>query len=143
MAMHAWHIMKEKISVGPDTSAQDVALKLISSGLPALPVVNDDQEVLGMATEHAVLNAIRQGLDPEKVTASSIMIKAPITADINTSPDELMELILKHNCCAVITILNNNKYAGVVSRNMLMDIYTSPHYFRFAQKDRKGPFVCL
>lgn len=143
MAMHAWHIMKEKISVRPDTTAQDVALRLISSGLPALPVVNDDQDVLGMATEHAVLNAIRQGLDLERVTASGIMIKAPITADIDTSPDELIRMILQHNCCAVITIVKEGKYAGVVSRNMLMDIYTSPHYSRFAQKDRKGPFVCL
>jgi predicted transcriptional regulator len=143
MAMHAWHIMKEKISVAPETTAQDVAHKLISSGLPALPVVNDNHEVLGMATEHAVLASIRQGLDLEKVTASAIMVKTPILADINTSPDDLIQMILKHNCCAVIAIVHNGKYAGLVSRNMLLDIYTSPHYTRFAQKDRKGPFVCL
>ena len=143
MALQAWHIMKEKISVEPETSAQDVALRLIAAGMPALPVVNDEHEVLGMATEHAVLNAIQQGLDLEKVPASSIMVKTPIIADINTSPDELARLILKHNCCAVITIVKDGKYVGVVSRSLLLDIFTSPHYSRFASKERKGPFVCL
>jgi len=35
MAIQAWHIMKEKISVTPETTAQDIALKMISSGLAA------------------------------------------------------------------------------------------------------------
>ena len=143
MALHAWHIMKEKISIAPETSAQDVALRLMSSGMPALPVVNDKQEVMGMATEHAVLSAIQQGMDLEKVVASAIMVKTPIIADVNTSPDDLAKLILKHNCCAVITIVKDGKYVGIVSRSMLLDIFTSPHYSRFASKERKGPFVCL
>ncbi|OGW41595.1 MAG: hypothetical protein A2010_18490 [Nitrospirae bacterium GWD2_57_9] len=143
MAIQAWHIMKEKISVTPETTAQDIALKMISSGLAAIPVVNDRQEVLGLATEQAVLGAIQQGLDLEQFTAASLAVKAPLTADITTSPDDLIRMMVKHNCCSVVTILNSGKYAGVVSRHMLMDIYTSPHYARFAQKDRKAPFVCL
>jgi predicted transcriptional regulator len=143
MAIQAWHIMREKISVGPDTPVQEVTHKIISSGLPAIPVVSETLEVLGMASEHAVLGAIRQGLDLERITAASIMVKTPITAEITTSPDELIQMMLANNCCSVITIVNNGKYAGVVSRHMLMDVFTSPHYSRFAQKDRKGPFVCL
>ena len=143
MAIQAWHIMKEKISVTPETAAQDVALKMISSGLPAIPVVNDRQEVLGLATEHAILGAIRQGLDLEQLTAAILAVKAPLTSDISTSPDDLIRMMLQNNCCSVVVIVNNGKYAGVVSRHMLMDIHTSPYYARFAQKDRKSPFVCL
>jgi predicted transcriptional regulator len=143
MTIQAWHIMKEKISVTPETTAQDIALKMISSGLPAIPVVNNDQEVLGLATEQAVLSAIQQGLDLEQFTAAALAVKAPLTADISTSPEELIQMMVKHNCCSVVVIMNNGKYAGVVSRHMLMDIHTSPYYARFAQKDRKAPFVCL
>jgi hypothetical protein len=71
------------------------------------------------------------------------MVKTPITADINTSPEELIQMLLVNNCCAVVTILNHGKYAGVVSRHLLMDVFTSPYYSRFAQKERKGPFVCV
>ena len=143
MAIQAWHIMKEKIRVAPDTTAQDVALKMISSGLAAVPVVNELQELLGLATEHVILGALQQGLDLDQLSAAALMVKAPLIADISTSPGELIQMMMKNNCCSVVTILNNGKYAGVVSRHMLMDIYTSPHYARFAQKDRKAPFVCL
>ena len=143
MAMQAWHIMREKISVGPDTSAHEVTHRMISSGLPAIPVVSENLEVLGLATEHAILGAIQDGLDLEKITASAIMVKTPITADITTSPDELIRMMQVNNCCSVITIVNNGKYAGVVSRHMLMEVYTSPNYARYAQKENKGPFVCL
>ena len=143
MGMHAWHIMKEKISVGPDTKAQEVALKMISSGLPAIPVVDDTLEVLGMATEFAVLGAIRAGLDLDTITAGAMMVKTPLITDINTPLDDLVGMLLANNCCSVVALVNNNKYAGLVSRGMLMDIFTSPHYTRFSQKDRKGRFACL
>jgi CBS domain-containing protein len=143
MAIQAWHIMKEKISVTPETAAQDVALKMISSGLAAIPVVNDNQEVVGIATENAILGAIRQGLDLEQLTAAILAVKPPLTADISTSPEDLIQMMLLNNCCSVVVIVNNGKYAGVVTRHMLMDIHTSPYYARFAQKDRKAPFVCL
>jgi predicted transcriptional regulator len=143
MTIQAWHIMKEKISVTPETPAQDVALKMISSGLAAIPVVNDRQEVVGLATENAILGAIRQGLDLEQLTAAILAVKAPLTTDISTSPGDLIQMMLLNNCCSVVVIVNNGKYAGVVTRHMLMDIHTSPYYARFAQKDRKAPFVCL
>jgi len=34
MAICAWHIMKEKIMVGPDATALEVSNKTTSSGLP-------------------------------------------------------------------------------------------------------------
>jgi CBS domain-containing protein len=96
-----------------------------------------------VVTEHAILGAIRQGLDLERTTAASIMIKTPITADVTSSPDDLIHMMMVHNCCSVITITNKGKYAGAVSRHMLIDVYTSPRYARFAQDDSKSPFVCL
>ena len=143
MTIRAWHIMREKSSVKPDTTAQDIAHKIISSGLPGLPVVNDAMEVVGMVTEHHILAALGEGLDLEKLPAQELMMTTPITADMNTSPEELIRMMLINNCCAVLPIVNNRKYVGVVSRHMLMEIKMSPYYTRFAQKDRKGPFVCL
>lgn len=142
MALQAWHIMKEKISMAPETSAHDIVLKMIASGLAAIPVVNESQEVLGIVTEHAVLGALWKGLNLEQVSAGSLLAEAPLTAGISTSPEELSRMMHQNNCCSVVVIVNKGKYAGVVSRHMLMDIYTSPHYARFAQKDRKAPFLC-
>jgi CBS domain-containing protein len=141
MGINAWHIMKEKLSVGPDTTARETAMKIISSGLSAMPVVGNNHELLGVVSENAILDAIRDDLDLEGIPASKIMVPAPTIADAGASTDELINLLLK-NCCSIVAVVKDNKYVGVVSRHMLMDIFTSPHYSRFAAKDRKAPFAC-
>ena len=141
MGICAWHIMREKISVQPDTTAREVAMKIISSGLAAMPVVGDNQEVLGIVSENAILDAIREDQYLESIPASKLMVHAPVIADAGTSTDELITLLLK-SCCSVVTVVKDKKYVGVVSRHMLMDIFTSPHYVRFAAKERQAPFAC-
>lgn len=142
MAINAWHIMREKVSIGPETSAQEAAMRIISSGLSAIPVVNEEQKVLGVVTEVGLLGAIRDGGDLIEVPAAAVMVPAPIVADANTPTDDLVRMLME-NCCSVVTVVRDGKYAGVVSRHMLMDIFTSPHYARFAAKERKAPFLCL
>jgi len=141
MGISAWHIMREKISVAPDATAREVAMKIISSGLAAMPVTDDAQEVLGVVSENAILDAIREGRDLEDIPASELMAPAPIIAEAVTGTDELINLLLK-SCCSIVVVVKDKKYVGVVSRHMLMDIFTSPHYSRFAAKERKSPFAC-
>ena len=141
MGISAWHIMREKISVGPDTTARDVAMKIISSGLAAMPVVDDKREVLGVVSENTILDAIREEKDLDCIPASAIMVPAPIIADAETPTKELINLLLQ-SCCSVALVVKEKKYVGVISRHMLMDIFTSPHYSRFAAKERKAPFAC-
>jgi predicted transcriptional regulator len=141
MGINAWHVMREKISVTPDTTAREVAMKIISSGLAAMPVVGDNREVLGVVAENAILDAIKDEKNLEEIKASAIMVPAPIITDADTPTNELINLLLK-SCCSVIMVVKDNKYVGVVSRHMLMDIFTSPHYSRFASKDQKAPFAC-
>jgi len=116
-------------------------MKIISSGLAAMPVVGDSQEVLGVVSENAILDVIREDQDLENILASKIMVPAPVIADAGTSTDELIKLLLK-SCCSVVMVVKDKKYVGVVSRHMLMDIFTSPHYVRFAAKERQAPFAC-
>jgi predicted transcriptional regulator len=141
MGISAWHIMRDKISVGPETTATEVTMKIISSGLAAMPVVNEKQELLGVVSENVILDAIREKKDLDSITAASITVPAPIVVDTGTPVDELINLLLK-SCCSIVAVVHENRYMGVVSRHMLMDILTSPHYARFTAKERKAPFAC-
>jgi len=142
MAIAAWHIMREKISVAPDTTAREVAMKIISSGLAAMPVVDADRKLLGIVTENAILDLIREEWDLDSIKALTVMVPAPSVADAATSTHDIISLLLK-SCCSVIAVVKDDKYVGVISRHMMMDIFTSPNYSRFAAKDRKAPFACL
>src|SRR5208337_90646 len=104
MSINAWHIMKEKISVGPNTPAMEISNRITSSGLPGLPVVNDSQELLGMVNELHILEAIQKRADLETITAEQLMVKPPLVADANSTPEELVSMQLANPCCAVIPI---------------------------------------
>ncbi len=140
MAIRAKHIMSGKISVGANTTIKEVVHKMITYGLPGMPVVNETTEVIGVVTEFNVLGAVREGMDLGKMTASRIMTKHPATAEVNTSTDDLIQTMLLNNY-TMIPILNNGKYAGVVSRFSIMDALVSPDYSVFSAKELKESLV--
>ncbi len=141
MSIRAWHIMREKLAVGRDTTVKDAAHRIISSGQPGLPVVNSKMEVIGIITEFNILGAIREGLDLGEISVARIMTTEPTVADSNTSINDLIQMMLLENF-TIVPITNNNKYVGLVSRHMIMDAYLSPHFYLFLNEDRKGPFLC-
>ncbi len=75
--------------------------------------MNDKKEFIGILIEFNVLGAMREGLDLEKITASRIMTTDPSTADLNTSSDDLIQMLLLNNF-SVIPSVHNKKYVGVV-----------------------------
>ncbi len=127
MALRAKDIMRKKVSAGINDTVKEAAHKMISTGLPGLPVVNDRMEVVGVLTEFNVLGAIREGMDLEKISTVRIMTPDPVTADTNASCYELIQTMLLNNY-TVIPIINNGKCAGVVSRLLVMDANLSPRY---------------
>ena len=117
-------------------------MKIISSGLAAMPVVDSNRELLGVVSENAILDAIREERELDEIPASAIMVPAPSIAEATTPTQDIIALLLK-SCCSVVAVVKDGKYVGVISRHMMMDIFTSPNYPRFASKDRKAPFACL
>lgn len=141
MAIRAKHIMSGKISVGKDTTVRDAAHKMISYGLPGLPVVNDAMEVVGVITEFNVLGAVREGMNAGEITAARIMTRNPTIADVNTTTDDLIQMMLLNNF-TIVPIVNNGKLAGVVSRFSIMDSLVAPDYSIFSAKQLKEALVC-
>ena len=143
MIIRARHIMREKIAVDQNMAVKKVAHKLMSTGYPGLPVVNDKMEVVGVVTEFNVLGAMREGLDLEKITAARIMSTEPTTAHVNTTADDLIQMMLLENFTILPIVNDNRNYVGLVSRHTIMDAYLSPYFINFTSRERKGPFVCV
>ena len=140
MALRAKDLMRKKVAVGTGTTVKEAAHKMISTGLPGLPVVNDKMEVVGVITEFNVLGAIREGMDLEKIPAARIMTAEPVTADFNASCYELIQTMLLNNY-TVIPIVNNGKCAGVVSRLSVMDANLSPRYSSITSRQQNEALV--
>jgi len=141
MALHAKDLMRKKTFIRTDASVKEAAHKMISTGLPGLPVVNDLMEAIGMVTEFDVLGAIRGGMDLEKTTVARIMTSQPITADANTSCHELIHIMLVNNC-TVLPIVKTGKCVGVVSRLSVMDANLSPRYYSISsEREHKDALI--
>jgi predicted transcriptional regulator len=141
MELTARHIMREKIFIRGFMQMKEATNKIISSGQSGLPVVNDKMDVIGVITEAHVLEAMRDGIDFDDMTAEKIMTTNPKTADISATVNELIKLMLFENY-TVIPITHNNRFIGVVSRRTIIDTCLSPYIDNFTSKERKGPFMC-
>jgi len=141
MSLRAKQLMSERISVAPDMTVKDAARKMMAFGQPGLPVVNEKMEVLGVVSEFNVLGAIREGMNLSEATVARIMTAKPATADIESTSEDLIQMMLLNNF-TFIPIVNKNKYAGMVSRQMIMDACVSPDYNAFSYREQKDLCAC-
>jgi CBS domain-containing protein len=140
MALQAKDLMRKKIAVGADATVKEAAHKMITTGLPGLPVVNEQMEAMGVVTEFNVLGAIREGMDLEKIAVGSIMTVHPVTADINTGCHDLIQMMLLNNY-TIIPIVSNAKCVGVVSRLSVLDANLSPRYSSITSRRQNEALV--
>ncbi len=131
MLMRCTRFPSKKVGIEPFTTGREVANKLIATRLPGLPIVNKkNMEVKGIVKEFDVLGALIEGLDPDSFTAEKIMSGAPITGDLDTPAEELMEMMLEKNI-TMVPITKNNKLAGIVDICSLIEIIMAPGSERY------------
>lgn len=137
--MKAKEIMTREVrTVKPDTTVDEIAKILANNHISGVPVVDDDDHIVGIVTEHDLLlkdeieHAVPRmalfGLfvvpdeliykayeDYHKVHASEIMTKKVITFLEDTEVTEIALFMHKHKINRV-PIVRNGKLVGIVSR---------------------------
>jgi acetoin utilization protein AcuB len=127
--IRAKYIMCKKSSVTKDATGRDIVFKLMASGCPGLPVVNEGSEVIGMVTMCDMLAASKEkGEAINDIKAEDVMSKVPVTADADTPLDELSKMMVEHNY-SVVPIVKGKKLLGIVSGREIVDTYVEPHLY--------------
>lgn len=104
-------------TVTPDTTIHEAVVLLENKRISGVPVVDDDNHLLGMLTEFDLLRAIRNHrLDAR---ASEFMSTDVTTADESDSLADLTDLILDKRVRRV-PILQQGRLVGIVSRRDLV-----------------------
>src|SRR3989344_8048835 len=131
---------KEVVSVHPDTNLLDVAKILAEHNFDGVPVVDNDNKVVGIVTEYDLINktsavhlptlqVILRNLPQFKeeeahfqkeilsLKVSDIMNKEPLTLSPDVPYDEVIKLFKDHHRVNPIPVVDkDNKILGVVSR---------------------------
>jgi CBS domain-containing protein len=131
--IRAKYIMCKRAAVRESESGKEVVFKMMGSGCPGLPVVNEEMEIVGIITAFDVLKALRSGTEIEAITVGKVMSKATLSADLNTPLEELIDMLINNNY-TIIPITNNNRLVGIVSRNEILAAYAEPHMYQFFEE---------
>ena len=140
--MKASDVMVSKvITVGPNTTVQEIANILLSNRISAVPVVDKLGALIGIVSEGDLIHRVESGterrhswwldllsgratlahdfLKSHAVKAADVMTKGVITASPDMLLGELASLLEKHRIKRV-PIVENGKLVGIVSRANLL-----------------------
>jgi CBS domain-containing protein len=107
--MQARDIMTpDVITISPQASVQDAARKLSDYNISGMPVVNGDQQVIGMVTQLDIIT--RAGTTVEK-----IMTRRVVSVREDTPIDEIAQ-ILTSNHIKRVPVMMGDRLLGVISR---------------------------
>lgn len=138
-------MIKDPITVKPSTTVKEVAKLLFINHFSGMPVVNDENEVVGIVTEGDIvmqkskihLPDVIQILDgfiyPEgtrdleaemkkitAITAEELMTTDVVTISPDNSVEDLATLITEKHVNPVPVVGQDNKLAGIVSKSDLV-----------------------
>ena len=106
------------ISVRPNARVEEVARTLLAHRISAVPVINEEGELLGIVSEGDLMRRAEAGTD--------VMTRSVITATPETPLGEIATLLEK-NRIKRVPIVQNGKVVGIVSRaNLLQALASMP-----------------
>jgi len=119
---------RRAFSARKDTPVKDIAFEIFYGFFSGMPVTDDDGKVIGVVTEIDLLKQIRQGKDLEKLKADEIMTKEPVTIDINTPLDEVLNIMIEKNIIR-IPVTEKGHLVGIIARRDILRYYLQPEFF--------------
>ncbi len=146
--MQAKDIMTvDVITVSPDTAVDAIARLLLERRISAVPVVTDDQRVVGIVSEGDLLrrpesgtdqlrrprwlnalvssqNAAAEYLKTHGTQAGDVMSRDPITATEDMDAGEIARLMEKHKVKR-LPVVREGRLVGIVSRANLLQALAS------------------
>ncbi|MGB9837714.1 CBS domain-containing protein [Methanothermobacter sp.] len=108
----------ELVTLPPDVSVKDAAVKLSSLGIEGAPIVEDD-EVRGIVTLSDITASIAEGT--ENLPVSEIMSRNIITVKPEMMISDAIEIMNKHNIGRLIVTDSEGKLSGIITRTDILD----------------------
>jgi len=118
-AVRATDIMvRDVLTVGPDTTVAQAVSMLTQHGISGLPVVDRAEHLLGIITDYLLLSMLYH---PElgETQVSTIMTKQVITVDEDMPIPEVARTLVE-NRIRRVPVVRGKKVVGIISRENLI-----------------------
>jgi len=118
--MEAKKVMEKVKAPKAGTTARNIAKTMISAGFCHMPVVDDDDVIIGIVSEHDILKKVQEGENIDKVTARDLMKSEVITVDENDGIDSVIGVMTSQYMISLPVVKRNGKLAGMISRRNIL-----------------------
>ncbi len=126
----AKHIMHPRVSLPAKLRGDELVEKLMSP-YPALPVVNEKEEVIGVVSEYDVLTALKEGRTIHEFSAESLMTcghsehgvcSSPVTVGPDATIDDVVNLFhANSHSVSILPVVEGKKLVGIISRKNIIN----------------------
>lgn len=126
--LYARDIMHPRVSLYVKDAGYDVVNKLLVN-YPALPVVNDNGEVVGIVSEYDVLDALKEKRTIHEFSAESLMgcghsehgvCKDPLTISYNAAIDDIVNTFYQERVSVLPVVDDRRKLIGIITRKNII-----------------------
>jgi CBS domain-containing protein len=126
--LFAKDIMHPRVSLYVKDKGADLVKKLLVS-YPALPVVNDVLEVVGIVSEYDVLDGLKEGRTIHEFSAESLMSCGHAEHGVCTNPltirsdmviDEIVDTLYKERVSILPVVDDKKRLVGIITRKNII-----------------------
>jgi CBS domain-containing protein len=118
--MNALDLMSVNVvAAKQNLAASEISARLLLGEFNGVPVIDDNQKVIGIVTAIDILKAVRKGKNLSNTTAREIMTPNPSVVKKDTSIEEIMDIMIEKEIVLVPVVEgedDNGKLIGVVAR---------------------------
>ena len=112
------------VAASQNNTAEQISTRLLSGEFNGLPVVDENDFVIGIVTAHDILKAIQEGgaggsgegKKLNSILAKDIMTPNPSVVKTDTPIEKVIDIIIEQEIVLVPVVDNNNRIVGVVTR---------------------------
>ncbi len=116
-------VMETKVQTVHLQTKADVIASLMLEGFGAVPVVDDQRQLIGIVTEHDLLASLDRGHAWSNVTAQDIMSHNPYSVRPETNMATLVHVLKASDLIRVPVVDGNGKLIGIVARRDILRAY--------------------
>lgn len=116
-------IMEKQVQCAHEKTKADVVASFMVDGFGSVPIVDQEQRLIGIVTEFDLLNALGRGRKLNELTAYEIMTRHPASVSPNTSITLLIGVLQSSHFIRVPVVDSNGKLIGIVARRDILRAY--------------------
>ena len=117
--MNATDLMSINVVAAKENlAASEISARLLLGEFNGVPVIDNNQKVIGIVTAIDILRALREGKSKiiGNITAREIMTPNPSVVKKDTSIEEIIDIMVEKEIVLVPVVQEDGKLIGVVAR---------------------------